>query len=593
MRIKFKIFLLFVLLSLLISILLGANANTNTREYYQQLIDSSKQEYFQGNYVKCIEINMQALALAEKNNWKDYQATSLNTLGGYFLLMSDYWQSLEYLLTAYKIALDIQDREIEMKILNNLGLLYYYTEKYTVSIEYMKKAYSASVNINNNLVGARIAGNIGESYVFLNNLDSAEHYIEIALEKAKNLSDKSIVYGISVQKVLHLSLLGKEEEAIGLSLQLLETINNTGNSKAEFTEVMTEVLFNLSQIYLKKGDNKEAIYYARQALESQPTLLQTIKIYELLSDLYEEENALDIANRYKDSIILMKDSLLKINMNNYSEGSRAKFELFEMEKALVENKAKQKVEYTLFIVISISVFVLLLVGFWFFRLKSIKNKQQKIYELEQEKSEKLLLEQQLKEQETLILLEKQRLNNEQNEKLILEQKYKEKETIALLEQERLNKEIEWKTNQLTARVLFQTNRSELIKELITAFSEVSSEQEIQTLNPIIQKLKGQLKDSEDDAKNFLTQLEQVNPSLISPLKEKHPDLTPDDIRFLSYIYLYSDIKKVAHLFNITLDACRKRKERIAGKLGVKTVDLYKYLLDIMRPSISEDLSAPC
>ncbi len=582
---KSKIFYILIISFIIaLNIPLSANGNTNTREYCRQLRDSSRQEYLQGNYVKCIEINTQILALAEKNNWKDYQATSLNSLGSYFLLISDYWQSLEYLLTAYEIALDIQDRELEVKILNNIGLLYYYTKEYTESIEYLKKAYSVSMNIKDSLMGARIAGNIGEIYVFLNNLDSAEHYIEIGLEKAKNLSDKSILYGISAQKALHLSLLGKEEEAIDLSLQLLETINNTDNNKEEFTEIM--ILLHLSQIYLKKGDNKEAIYYARQALRSQPTLLQTIEIYELLSDLYEEENVLDVANQYKDSAFLMQDSLLKINMNNYSEGSRAKFELFEMEKALVENKAKQKSERILFISILIFMVILTVVVVWIFRIGSIKNKQSKLIaelRLKEEENKKLLLEQQLKEQEALTLLEEERLLNEVNEKLILKQRIKEEEMRRILEEERLNQKIESKNKQLTARALSHSDRDELLKEIIPVLSDMAGRVEDPSLDLIIRKLKLQLKNTAQ-WDTFLAQAEQINPNLFYLLKDDYLQLTTNDIHFLSYIYLNLDTKKIAYLLDISYDACRKKKQRLAAKLGIKVEDLYPFLVNKIKYS---------
>jgi len=55
----------------------------------------------------------------------------------------------------------------------------------------------------------------------------------------------------------------------------------------------------------------------------------------------------------------------------------------------------------------------------------------------------------------------------------------------------------------------------------------------------------------------------------------------NDIRFLSYLYMNLSIKEISSLLNITPDACRKRKERIAKKMGLQeTAELFPYLSHI-------------
>ena len=220
---------------------------------------------------------------------------------------------------------------------------------------------------------------------------------------------------------------------------------------------------------------------------------------------------------------------------------------------MTENKAKQKAERMLFIVVIISIFLLAMILIWVLRIQSIRNKQRKqITELELEKSK--------------------------NQKLILEQQLKEHETLTLLEQERFNTEIDAKNRQLTAQVLLQANRKEMIQEIIQILSIVPQQSKVSELDSVMFSLKQQLKEAER-WNDFFIHFEQINPSFISLLKEKHPDINDNDIRLLSYIYLNLDSKKIAELLNISFDSFRKKKQRLANKMGIETTELYTHLVN--------------
>ncbi|RZK09629.1 MAG: hypothetical protein EOO46_13290, partial [Flavobacterium sp.] len=93
----------------------------------------------------------------------------------------------------------------------------------------------------------------------------------------------------------------------------------------------------------------------------------------------------------------------------------------------------------------------------------------------------------------------------------------------------------------------------------------------------IKTLKEHLKtDSEWD--NFIVHFEEVNQGLLSTLKEKHPNLSSNDIRFICYVYMNLSLKEIGTIFNITQEACRKRKERIFRKMQIdKDISFYDYL----------------
>ena len=155
--------------------------------------------------------------------------------------------------------------------------------------------------------------------------------------------------------------------------------------------------------------------------------------------------------------------------------------------------------------------------------------------------------------------------------------------MVLLEQERLNNEIEIKNRQLIAKALSESNRNELLEEIIHLFSEISDHEKNQVLITTIQKLKQQQKETLHN--NFLSYFEQINPVFLTALQEKHPDLTPNDVRILSYFYLNLSTKEIAILLNILPDSLKKKKQRLATKLGIETTDMDTYLLNLSKTNI--------
>ena len=81
--------------------------------------------------------------------------------------------------------------------------------------------------------------------------------------------------------------------------------------------------------------------------------------------------------------------------------------------------------------------------------------------------------------------------------------------------------------------------------------------------------------------SFLSHFEEVNQDFLTELKNKHPNLNSNDIRFICYVFMNLTSKEICSIFNITQEACRKRKERISKKLGLDNGEsLYEYLSQI-------------
>jgi tetratricopeptide (TPR) repeat protein len=480
----------------------------------------------------------------------------------------DYDKAIDYFVESYDIAVALSDKAGELMALNNVALTCSESGKIKESRDYFERAYRIALDLNDSLRIAQVAINLVLLGNMMENISLAEKYLEIASNILNKLNDELELIHLHHAEIGTLFLKEDYDKAEELGLLLVEQLQAVKYSYEKwktkaYVNIIPEILVQLSKVYEKKNDFDKAVYYAKEALRYNLFLKDEILAYEQLVILYRKKSSFGLALQYMDSVIVKKDSLYKVINNRNLESSQIKFDLLNMEKELAQNRAKQMTERILFSVIFVSVLGFLIASILVLRLKIVKDKQKKILELEKEKNEKLLLQQQLQE----------------------------KETIALLEQERLTNEIENKNKQLIVETLFQSSRDKVIKELIELISKEPLLEKSTTLKAIIKKLKRQLKDSAD-INNFLLQFEQANASLLVLLKETYQDLSVDDIQLLSYIYVeVKDIKKIARLLNISAEACQKRKERLAIKLGIKTTDLYNYLLNIMRSSISKELSS--
>ena len=555
---------------------LAGYSNPNTIEYYENLLDLSRKEYVAGNYAKSLEYLIEVKVFAEINNHVDLQMHALNNMGIVYMDLLDYEEAIKCYMDAYKIAIDGHYKEEELSALNNISHLYSMTNELNKATEYVERAYEGAIQLKDSLRAGRYVTNLASFANQMGNLIQAEKYLDIAMAMLeRQTGDSSLLVTTKLVKVENLYLKKEYTKAEQLAI---ETLNE--GYKIKNDELTIENLLLLSKIYQQKNQISKAINAAKECFNFNPKLPNLIDIYEQLSELFRISNFLSLALNYQDSVMMMKDSLAKITDMSRVANNQIRFDLINSEKELAENRAKQKSERKLFIFAVACVIVLILILLWIFRIRSIKNKQYKIItelELDKEKNKKLLLEQQLKEQKTLALLTQEQLNNE---KLLLRQQLHEQEVLSSLEQERLNNEIDLKNRQLISKILYQSERNELVKEIINTLSSIPSYDENRILYSVIQQLKLQLKET-SDWDSFLTYFEQINPSFVSSLKKYHPDLTINEIRLLSYMYLNLDTKEISKLLNITPNYCRKKKQRISKKIKVPTSDMYDYIINIV------------
>ena len=356
----------------------------------------------------------------------------------------------------------------------------------------------------------------------------------------------------------NLVLKNKFPEAKEIALDLLPNLKTS-----ELSEHRISVLMILAKVYESENNIPLAIDYIKRAGNDPNVSLENkIDVYDRLTELYRKLNENSSAFAYKDSMIFAKDSLSQIKNGKLFENSRIKFELQNYQKELSESQDKLISERRLFYIILGGILFIIILTLWalwnyFSRLKQkkiIAESNQKIAELE--------------------------LENQKNDKILLERQLDEKEVVTLLEHEKFKNEIESKNRQLASKALSISTRNELIEDIIESLSQESEIRGNERLKRRIFELRNHLKkDAEWD--EFFTHFEETNYGFLSSLREKHPELTSNDVRFLSYVYMNLSTKEISSLLNITVEACRKRKERIIKKMNLpEDTDLYNYISTI-------------
>ena len=521
----------------------------NTRTGCEELLNLAKEEYLNKNYTKSLEIFTKAKILSEDNNWRDLQATTLNGMGIVYSEISDHEKAIDCFLESYKIAINESNQKVEIAILNNISQLYFMNGEMTKAMQYVNKAYDIAKQLNDSMMMGRYASNLAKIANETNDFQQTEKYSNIAIALTTQTKDTLTLFSAKLTKADYLCRKKEYNAAEELIMEVLDQCHDI-----QYDEVVTNSFLLLSQIYQQKGNFQKAIYFGHKSLNMNPNLSMKMEIYNQLSDLYQDSDSPFLALKYKDSLLIAKDSLSKINDRSQIMNHQIQFDLINSEKKLEENRIKQKAERMLYISMILFIFILSLILIWVLRIQSIKNKQRKI-------------------------ITELKLKEEKNEKLLLTQQLNEEKILALLEHARLNNEIDTKNRQLIGKALYQSNRNELIKDIVKALSKITPENVDSVLRIVISQLKAQLKESAKDEGLFVY-FEQVNPVFLSALKKEHPDLSANDVRLLSFFYLNLNTKEIATLLNILPDSLKKKKQRLASKLGVETADLYKYLANL-------------
>lgn len=537
------------------------------RNYAQTLADCQaiKEEGYTAmrklDYPAALEYLTKAQLLAEKNNWYLEVFETKNNIGIIYMNLSDYGEALEYFLDAYTIAIKHLGANNEMSVLNNIAVIYSMEKDFEKGQEYYLKAYELAKKANNKKKMAIYAVNLVKVAHIFNELDKALNY----LEEVKSLSINDEALGFEVQAMVADNYMLRGDLKTAKKI-LLELDAKTNAKDFRTKENNLTILTLLSRAYFLEKNYDKSIFYLDESMKLAEDFDARASIYSSLSEAYAMKNEYIKALDAMKMMVASNDSIAKRKNEKLYESNKVKFEVTQYKTDLNASIEASKLERKIFGValLLLSVFIFFL--YRTFRNRAIKHEQKKIIAEGKQK---------------IIALE---LEKEKSDNLLLEKQMNENANEALLEQERLKSEIEQRNRKLSAKALYLSGRNEMIEEMVESLSKLEPVSQNNLIKNHIKALKEHLKsDSEWD--EFIVHFEEVNHGLLAALKERHPNLNSNDIRFICYVYMNLTFKEIGAILNITQEACRKRKERITIKMNVdKNTSFYDYLSSIDQPS---------
>lgn len=542
-------------LYLLVFYFFMATVSAQSIQHCDSLIKTGVIAMQNSQHVKSLELLTQARSLAQKNQWYKQEFLAINNIGANYYSILEYGEALNYYLEAYTIALKELDPTQEMVVLNNIAILYSKEKKYDKANEYFRKAYGIAKENKDALKVGLYAMNLGNVANEQGDTKLSRQYFTEALPLLSTQPQFIVLAKIGVAECDLQE--GKTEIARNAALELLRNTKDL-----DFNDIGISLNIIIAKSYLKENNIALALTYANRIAERNPNLETNLAVFELLSELHFKNKSYDKALAYKDSILKANTALNETKNGKLFESSKIKFEIQNYRNELAMGETKMANERRLFYWVLAVVFVVVAFVIVTLRNRSIKHQQNKLIA---ERSEQILA----------LELEKGKSDN-----LLLEKQIVEKETHALLEQERFKNELELRNRKLSAKALYLSGRNQMIEDVLRDLSHLPELSKDTAVVNHIKTLKDHLKtDAEWDS--FITHFEEVNQNFLNTLKVKHPGLTANDIRFISYIYMNLSTKEIASMLNVTPEACRKRKERISAKMELpENTNLYDYLASL-------------
>lgn len=489
-------------------------------------------------YASALETLGKTLETSRENHWSRQEFLSVNNIGLTYYKMGDDVKALNHLLQAYEIAMSQGQSVNEMTVLNNIALIYVRDEKKEKAEEYLLKAYKIA---DEKQITTRIgyyASNLANLYLDMGRLADAENYNAIAF---KTLEKDSRVL-INARIVRNAIYQDKKlfAKAVADGTALLSEIEGRG-----FDPEASEINFFIAKAYSRMHEPEQTLRFLSDALRLNPEKQLRAKIFNLMAVAAMEVRNPEMALSAKDSVIALNKSISEAKNRELAENAALRFELSESRHNLESSQADAEDKQKIYLLsIALLVFVLATISVVFYK-RSQLSAQRKIIQENSLKIKNLELDQEKQHSESL------------------------------------RREIEVKNQILSDKILFQTTRNELIEEVIDTLSSDPKVSGNPALLASARNLRSHLK---DDARweEFTSHFENVNNVFIKALKERHPDLVANDIRYLSFVYLNLNTKEIASLLNISPESCRKRKERLVKKLEISSSDsLYAYLSSLI------------
>lgn len=153
----------------------------------------------------------------------------------------------------------------------------------------------------------------------------------------------------------------------------------------------------------------------------------------------------------------------------------------------------------------------------------------------------------------------------------------QKEIMALKNQQ-LQQDIEARNRELAISTMSMINKNTTLNKLKSEL--VKSKEESENIAPALSIIDQALK-NDQDWEFFEQAFNHADKKFFKRIKEKHPSLTPNDLRLCVYLRLNLSSKEIAPLLNISARSVEIKRYRLRKKLDLeRDVNLSEYVIHL-------------
>lgn len=175
----------------------------------------------------------------------------------------------------------------------------------------------------------------------------------------------------------------------------------------------------------------------------------------------------------------------------------------------------------------------------------------------------------LKEQEKLKYLHQLELERNENE-------------IMKLKNEKLEADVNFKNKELASTTMHLVQRGKVlakIKEVVSNLEKMPNAENSSSDFKQIFRLLNEVERSDADWDQFSIHFDHVHSNFLTLLKNRFPNLTPNELKLCAYLKMNLSSKEIAQLMSITIRAVEVSRYRLRKKLNIPSeTNLFDYLM---------------
>lgn len=265
---------------------------------------------FTGNYVKANECFFDALKRYDALGVKGAAANCIVAIGNVYGRQGNDEKELEYHTKALEAKIAMKDEYGMSACYINVGNCYGKIQKWDIALDYYFKGLALAEKLKNPKWIINAAGNIGGVYTETGRPQEALKYLERVKKLCEETGDKQAL-------IETLSTIGQTYSSLGKYPEARENVEHSISMAKEIGSIVDEKTGyeNLSEIYAKTGNFKEAYHYHQ--------------LYSNLKDtIFQEENTKQFAEMGAKYEADKKDTEIKLlNKDNEIQSANIRQQL--------------------------------------------------------------------------------------------------------------------------------------------------------------------------------------------------------------------------------------------------------------------------